>query len=145
MTLEWYVIKEFYEKIMNVLNIYYNVHLQHIIQVLLMVNLILFKEIIEKNDLMVIIMIELIEIVLQQHKIQHDLMENEKIYCVHVVMHIQQLNLVVFKGIIMYNLKELKEKEMVQIMHINATEFDVNFYEKKKKKELKSQKQQQQC
>ena len=39
-------------------------------------------------------------------------------YYVHVLMHVQQLNLVLFKRIIKYELKGLKVNKIVQSVHI---------------------------
>ena len=98
---------------------HHNVHKIYIMQVLLMINLMVFEEKIEEYDLLIIVLIELFELVLQQHKIQHNLMKYEIIiYYVHVIMHVQQLNLVLFKRIIKYELKGLKVNKIVQSVHI---------------------------
>ena len=55
----------------------HNVHQMHIIQILLMINLMVFEEKIEEYDLLIIIVLELFEIVLVEHKIQHHLMKYE--------------------------------------------------------------------
>ena len=47
---------------------YDNVHNQHIIHAVLMVNLLVFKEKIEKNNLLIVIVVELVAIVPVQHK-----------------------------------------------------------------------------
>ena len=67
----------------------HNVHQMHIIQILL--------EKIEEYDLLIMIVLEVFEIVLK-HQIQHNLLKYERIiYCMHVTMHVQQLNLILFK------------------------------------------------
>ena len=58
---------------MMILVLLYVVHLQHIIQVLLMMNLILFERKVKKYDLLMVIMIELFKVVLLGHKIHQNL------------------------------------------------------------------------
>ena len=97
----------------------HNVYQMHIKQILLMINLMVFEEKIEEYDLLIIIVLELFEIVVLVHRIQHNLMNYEIIiYYVHVIMHVQQLNLELFKRIINYELKMLKVGEIVQSLHI---------------------------
>ena len=59
---------------------------QYIIQLLLTINLMVFKEKIAKKNLLMVIMVQLVEIVVQ-HKIFHDLKKNGMIYHVHVISH----------------------------------------------------------
>ena len=88
---------KFFLKVVFVLISQHNVHLMHIIQALLMINLMVFEERGEKYDLL--ILRELCGIVLLQHKIQHYLIKYEIIiYYVHVIMHMQ---------LILYYLKEI--------------------------------------
>ena len=51
-----------------VLILYDNVQLKHIIQAVLMLNLMVFKEMIEKYNLLIVIMVELVTIVLVHNK-----------------------------------------------------------------------------
>ena len=63
----------------------------------------------EKYDLLIIIIIEFCEIVLLQHKIQHNLINYEiTIYNVHIVTHVSKLNSILFKGNVNYDSKALK-------------------------------------
>ena len=126
---------------------YDNVHNQHIIHAVLMVNLLVFKEKIEKNNLLIVIMVELVTIVLVQHKKMHNLMKYKLIHYVHHTMHIQQLNLILFECVINYNLEVLKGDTIVQSMHVLATKFGLIYFkieEKRKEKKKEKQKQQQQ-
>ena len=121
-----------------VLILYDNVQLKHIIQAVLMINLMVFKEKIEKYNLLMVVMVKLIEIVVVQQKEMHNLMKYERNHYVHVVMHTQQLILIILEGIVNYNLKVLKKNTVVQSMHVFATKFGLiyfNIKEKKKKKD----------
>ena len=120
-------------KIMKILILLYYVHLGHIVQVLLMMYLIIVKEKMEKYDLTVVIMLDVFKVVLLLHKIQQNLRKNGIDYYVHVVMHVCQFKLVLFEGIESYNCKVLKENEIVQLLHVITTEFDMNFKRKRKK------------
>ena len=51
----------------------------------------------------------------------------------HVLMHIQQLNLVLFKGIINYELKGLKVNKIVQSLHIIQQNFSLILKRKKER------------
>ena len=113
----------------------HNVHQMHVIQVLLMINLMVFEEKIEEYNLLIIVVLELFEIVPLQHKIQHNLMKYEIIiYYVHVTMHVRQLNSVLFKRIIKYELKLLKVNKIVQSLHMIQQNFELILKRKKKKK-----------
>ena len=118
----------------------HNVHQMYIFQVLLMIKLMVFEEQSEEYDLLIIKVLELFEIVLLEHKIQHNLMKYEIIiYYVHVIMHVQQLNLVLFKRIIKYELKGLKMNKTVQSLHIITTELIFVILKKEKEKERRKQ------
>ena len=107
-------------------------HLWHIVQVLLMINLVIVKEKKEKYELKVVIMLDVFKVVLLLHKIQQNLMKNGMDYYVHNVIHVWQLNLVLFEGIISYNCIILKKNEIVQLVHVMQQE--LSFKEKKKKR-----------
>ena len=113
----------------------HNVHQMHIIQVLLIMVLMVFEERGGKYDL-IIILRELCGIVPLQHKIQHDLMKYEiVIYNVHVVMHVLQLNLILFEGNIEYDVKVLKMGKTIPLLYIITGEF---WFGIKKRKEQKN-------
>ena len=110
-----------------------NVKLKHIIHAVLMINLMVFKEKIEEYNLLMVVMIELIDIVLVQHKQMHNLMKCDRDLYVHAVMHIQQLNLILFEGFINYNLKVLKANTIVKSMHVMATKIGLIDFDIKEK------------
>ena len=66
----------------------------------------------KKNNLLLAIMIELV-------KILHDL----NTYGMPVMMHVQPLHLILLEGNIHYNVIVLREKKMVQSMHITTTKY----------------------
>ena len=123
-----------------VLILYDNVQLKHIIQPVLMINLMVFKEKIEKYNLLMVVMVKLVEIVVVQHKEMHNLMKYERDHYVHVVMHIQQLILIILEGIINYNLKVLTRNRIMPSMHVFATKFGLIYFDGNKKKEKRQQK-----
>ena len=113
----------------------HNVHQIHIMQVLLIMILMVFEKKDEKYDLLMMILKEVCEIVLLQHKIQHNLEKYEIIiYIVYVVMHIMQLNLILFKGNVNYDLKLLKLNKTVRLLHITIGEFWFDMKKKKRKR-----------
>ena len=65
-----------------VLILYDNVMLEHIIEAVLMINQIVFKEKIERYNLLLVIMVELVTIGLVQHKKMHNWMKYEEIHYV---------------------------------------------------------------
>ena len=100
-----------------------------------------FKERIDKYNLLIVIMVELVTIVLVQNKKIHNLMKYGLIHNVHHTMHIQQLNSILFEGIINYNLEALRGITIVQSMHVLATKFGliyVDIQEKRKKEKRKN-------
>ena len=108
----------------------------HIMQVLLMINLMVFEEKIEEYDLLIIIVMELFEIVLHQHKIQHNLMKYEIIiYNVPGVMHVPRLNLMLFEGNVNYDLKILRMNKPVRLLHMVAGEVWFDIKKEKEKEE----------
>ena len=114
-----------------------NVHEMHIIQVFLMMILLGFEEKDEKYDLLIIIIIEFCEIVLLQHKIQHNLINYEiRIYNVHIVTHVSKLNSILFKRNVNYDLKVLKVNNNAQSLH-NCNRIWVIL--KRKRKKVKKQ------
>ena len=68
-------------------------------------------------------------------------MKNEVIYCVHVFVHVLELKWKLLKGIISYNLKVLKENEIVQLLHVIKILVGLKF-KRKKEKEKNKRKQQ---
>ena len=105
----------------------------HIIQVFVMMILLGFEEKDEKYDLLIVI-VEFCEIVLLQHKIQHNLINYEiRIYSVHIVTYVSKLNWIVFKENVNYDLKVLKVHNNVQLLHIITTEFGMILKTKRKK------------
>ena len=125
-------IKGFLEMVL-VLIPQHNVHQMHIIPVLLIMILMLFGKNDEKYDLLIMTSEEVCEIVLQ-HKIQHaqHLSKYEIIiYNVHAVMHVMQLNLILFKGNVNYDLKILKLNKTVRLLHITIGGFLILKKEKK--------------
>lgn len=95
----------------------HNVHRMHIIQTLLIMILLVFEEKGAKSDLLIILR-ESCEILLHQHKTQHNLIGYEIIYTMHGFIHVPQLNLILFKGNVNYDLKVLTMNEMVRSLHI---------------------------
>ena len=55
--------------------------------------------------------------------------------------HKKQLNLLIFKVIIDYDLKVLKENLMIQLMHVVTIKFDCVFVILKRKKKKRKEKQ----
>ena len=132
-----------FEKMASIITPQHNVRQVHIIEVLLMIKLMVLREKGEKYDLFMVVMINLFEIVLLQHKPQHNLIKYEIIiYKVYAAMHVHQLNLVLFEGNINYILKVSKEKKIVQSLHIITLEFWFDI-KKRKKKEKKKKKEKQ--
>ena len=93
---------------------------------------IVINEKIKKYNLLIVIELEWYEIVLQEHKMQHNWIKYKMIDYVHDVMHKNQLNLLIFKVLINYDLKVLKENSIVQSMHL-IWFFDIEKKKKKKK------------
>ena len=105
----------------------------HIVQLLLIMILIVFEEKDEKYDLLIILR-ELCGILLLQNKMQHDLMKYEIIiYNVHIFMHVPQLNLILFEGVIKYDLKVLKMNKIMQSLDIITGEFWFDIKKRKRK------------
>ena len=71
----------------------------------------------------------------------HNLMKYELIHYVHHTMHIRQLNLILFEGIINYNLEVLKRNTIVQSMHVLATKFVLIYFDIKEKRKKKNAKE----
>ena len=91
-----YLLKNFLKMVL-VLILQRNVHQMHVIQVLLIMILMVFEQRGEKYNLLMILK-ELCGIVLRQHKIQHNVMKYVIIiYMAHVVMHVPQLDLILFE------------------------------------------------
>ena len=102
-------------------------------------DLMVFEEKGDKYDLL-IILIELCGIVLLQHKTQHDLMKYEiVIYTMYVLMHVPQLNLILFSGNVNYDLKVLTMNKIVRSLHVITLQFwfGIKNRKKNKKKTLK--------
>ena len=78
-------------------------------------------------------MLELYEGVQRQHKVHKNLMNYQKVYYVHVFMHVPQFNLILFEGNISYDLKVSKKNEIVQLLHKMTTEFLIDIEQRKKK------------
>ena len=96
-----------------------------------------FEEKGEKCDLLIIVLREICEVVLLQHKIQQNLMEYEIIiYNVPGVMHVPRLKLILFEGNVNYDLNILRMNNPVGLLHMVAGE--VWFDSKKKKKKNKT-------
>ena len=112
----------------------HNVHQMHIIRVLLIMTLIVFEEKGGKYDLLMIVLKELYEIVLLQHKTKQNLMKYEIIiYNVHVVMHLPRLNLILFEGNVDYDLKVLRMNNTVRLF-IFTREFLFDIEKRKRKR-----------
>ena len=97
----------------------------------------IFKEKVKKYNLLMVIKLELkfYVIKLHQHKMQPNcnLVIYGIIYYVHRVVHIQWLNMILYERIINYA-EVLIDNNIVQLLHITTTNFDLVLEKKKGKK-----------
>ena len=115
---------------------YCNVHLMHIMQLLLMEKL-------KHYDLLMVRKLELYETLLQQHKLQYNWIKYKIVYYVHHVMHKKQVNLLIFKVIINSRFQSIEREFKGTINGHCNTKIEFGFFdiEKEKKKEMQTQQQ----